>query len=286
MPVYNPASFAPGSSTMRDFIESLYIPWARTNKRSYSQADAIYLKPLSAFFGDLHLSEINLFLIERYKRERLATPTIHGRVRKPASVNRELECLSRILSYAVECQVLESNPARKVRKLKQDNQRYRYLSRAEESALVEALQQSPVYLQSLVVLAIETGMRRGELLELQWEQIDLNLQTIYIKRSKSGRPRVIPISRRALVALDLVKKTSGAVYGRICFKRSWSTALKRAGIKDFRFHDLRHTAATRWAERGADVYVIAALLGHHCLQTTMRYAHGSMERMRDIVNQE
>lgn len=286
MSAYNPVPFASESPTMRDFIESLYIPWAKVNKRSYSQADAVYLKPLMVFFGDLHLDEINLFIIERYKRERLAAPTIHGRARKPASVNRELECLSRILSYAVECQVLESNPARKVRKLKQDNQRYRYLSRSEEFALVEALQKAPVYLQSLVIIAIETGMRRGELLELQWDQIDLNLQTIYIKRSKSGRPRVIPISRRALAALDLVRKTSGAVFGRVCFKGSWATALNRAGIKDFRFHDLRHTAATRWAERGADVYVIAALLGHHCLQTTMRYAHGSMERMRDIVNRE
>lgn len=285
MTAYNYPSFASDSSPLlADFVDSLYRPWAITNKRSFAQSDAVYLKPILESFGQYHLHEITIFQIEPYKRKRIETPTIHGRKRKPASVNREIECLCRILSYAVECGILAASPAKHLRKLREDNERYRYLTRNEEHDLMTALAQAPLYLQVMVILAIETGMRRGELLDLDWAQVDFNSQTVYVKRTKSGKPRVIPLSDRAIAALGRLAKTSGPVFGRVCFKRSWGTALKRAEIKDFRFHDLRHTAATRWAERGADVFTIAALLGHRCIQTTMRYAHSSVERMREIIN--
>lgn len=269
--------------TFSCFIAEIYLSWAQTNKYSFDKADRVYLKPILAALGDLDLDAISLFQIERYKKERLATPTIHGKQRKPASVNRELECIRRMLAYAVECGYLAENPARFVRKLRQDNQRSRYLSHEEENRLVTILGQNPGYLYSLVVLAIETGMRKGEMLALTWEHVDLEKHTIYVQKSKSGKPRVVPLSHRAAIALHLLKKTSGPVFGPISFKRAWGTALRRAGISGLRFHDLRHTAASRWAERGADVYTIAALLGHYCIQTTMRYTHTSLDRMRAFV---
>ena len=270
--------------TFNEFVEALYRPWARANKASYKKADEVYLKPILTEFGPIELSAVQAINVEAYKQQRTATATRFNRARKPASVNRELECVRRIFSYAIECGILEDNPAASVRKLRAQNARNRYLSHEEESQLISILQRRGGYLYSLVVLAIETGARKGELINLEWSQFNRLAGTIWLPQTKTGRPREVPLSHRAMRAIE---RQQGQDEKRIFpirdFKKAWASVLSRVGIENFKFHDLRHTAATRWAEAGADIFTIAALLGHHNIQTTMRYSHSGLNRMRQVV---
>lgn len=271
------------SPVFDDFVRRVYLPHAEQNKRSYGKSDAVYSPVLIRFFGDKRLAEITPLEIEKFKRLRRETPTIRGGPRAPASVNRELECLSRIFSFAVDNGLVSGNPCRKVKKLRQDNRRTRYLTRDEEIRLLAEADLGPWYLRPLIVVAIQTGMRRGELLNLAWSDVDLARALVYVRDTKSGKSRELPLSSDALAALRSVRVEGEKVFPLVDFKKAWAGALKRAGISGLRFHDLRHTAATRWADAGADAFTIAALLGHSSIQMSARYAHAVDERKRRIV---
>lgn len=271
------------SPVFADFVRRVYLPLAEQNKRSYGRSDAIHAPVLIKFFGRYQLAEITPLLIERFKRERREGVTVRGTIRAPASVNRELETLSRIFSVAIENGHLDANPCRAVRKLRQNNTRTRYLTPDEEERLRIACEKSPGYLWPLIQFAIQTGMRRGELFALRWDDIDLGRGLIHVRDTKSGRDRVVPLSSRARAVLENVRRAGERVFPLSDVKKAFGAALRRAGIRDFRFHDLRHTAATRWAEAGADIQTIAALLGHSTLQMAMRYTHPQAEQLRKAV---
>ena len=271
------------------FVEGVYLPWAKSNKRSYATADAVYTKPLLDFFGKYRLSEISPFLVERYKQQRRETPTHHDKPRKAASVNRELECLSKIFSLAVDNNLIPQNPCRKVRKLRADSGRERYLTPDEEERLMLALEDSPVHLKRFVILSLETGLRRGELLALASNQVDFLKNEIRIVQPKTGLAKTVPLSSMARAVLQ-ERMAEESKYSLIVFffnvadvKKSFRSACKRAGIEDFRIHDLRHTAATRWREAGADEFTVMRLLGHTRIDTSAIYAHSSRMEMARIV---
>jgi integrase len=270
-----------------DFVREVYLPWAKANKRSYDRGDASLSKPLLAFFGEYRLDQIRPLMIEDYKRKRVETPTIHGKTRAAASINRELEMLSKIFSMAIDNDLTVKNPCRRVRKLRMNNKRYRYLSVDEEARLMIALDEGPPHLKPLVILAIQTGMRRGELFNLQWSNVDFGRGVIIVTDTKrgDGKDRQIPISsvaRGVLLRLG-ESRVSDNVFPVSEAKKSWMSALKRADISDFRFHDLRHTAATRWADSGADAFTIASLLGHSNIQMSARYTHALDENRRRFI---
>lgn len=274
------------SPLFADFLDSIYLPWAEANKRSFKRADKSYAGPLRAFFGRYKLAEITPLIVEKYKKIRRETPTIHETQRKPASVNREIECLSRIFSLAFDSGEIAANPCRKVRKLRADNRRTRYLSREEEEVLDVALAPAPDYLRALVALAIQTGMRRGELLKLRWEDVDFSRGTIYIRAIKDpekSRDREIPMSGQARAILAGRPRNNERVFPLSDFKKSWQSAVKRSGLKNLHFHDLRHTAATRWGEAGATAKEISELLGVSIL-VGERYVHAIRARMRNVVD--
>lgn len=265
------------------FVRRVYLPHAEQNKRSYRQSDAVYAPVLIRFFGDRRLAEITPMLIEQFKRQRREGVTVRGTIRAPASVNRELECLSRIFSFAIDNGLLSANPCRKVKKLRQDNRRTRYLSREEESRLLDATEFGPWYLRPLIIMAIQTGMRRGELLNLAWSDVDQSRALVYVRDTKSGKDREIPLSTTALEVLRTIRIIGEKVFPLVDFKKAWAGAMTRAEISGLRFHDLRHTAATRWADAGADAFTIAALLGHSTIQMAARYTHAIDERKRRVV---
>ena len=270
----------------KDFVETVYRPWAKDNKRSYGTAEAIHLTPLLEFFGKYRLDEISPILIEKYKRMRKETTTKRKTTRAASSVNRELEVLSHALSMAVDNDKLASNPCRKVRKLRQDGGRERYLSEDEEARLMVALQESPQHLWHFVVLAIETGLRKGELLDLREGDINWEQGAIDIVQPKTGKPKYIPLSAlaRSILQYLLVEPWfQGRFFVVKDVKKSFVSACKRAGIEDFRIHDLRHTAATRWRQAGADEFTVMRLLGHTRLDTSAIYAHSTPMEMRRIV---
>lgn len=240
------------------------------------------------------LADVTAVVIAEH-RDRLTgglTPT--GRQRSPATANRYLSALSHALTIAVtEWGWLDDNPMRKVRKLKEPRGRVRFLSDDERSRLLEACQaHSPLY--SIVVLALSTGARQGEILNLTWQDIDLARGMIILEETKNNERRSIPLQGHALELVKAMKKIrridTDLVFpakrdpSKPLYVRSmWETTVKRAGIEDFRFHDLRHSAASALAMSGASLAEIADVLGHKTLQMVKRYAHLSEQHTAGVV---
>jgi integrase len=126
-------------------------------------------------------------------------------------------------------------------------------------------------------------MRRGEILGLEWKNVDLTRGLIYVTNTKSSKDRVIPLNQDARSALESMKRIGRRVFSVDWIKVAWTASLSDAKVDDFRFHDLRHTAATRLADAGTDAFTIAAILGHSTIQMSARYTHATDERKRRAV---
>jgi integrase len=260
-------------------------------QKSFKGFKSHVVRELRDSFGNWRLSEITYLDLETFRNRRKAALTKAGKTRTDVSVNRDIAILGHILSKAVEWGSLETSPFKKGKRLmlKENNQRLRFLTEAEIEALLKAC--TP-HLKPIVETALLTGMRRGELLSLKWEEIRNGF--IYLTETKSGKGRQIPINDRLSEVFREVRRgnqlKSPHVFcdsqGRrfLEVKRSFSSACRRAGIEDFRFHDLRHTFASRLVMRGASLKAVQELLGHADLKMTMRYAHLSQEYLRDSVN--
>lgn len=248
-------------------------------------------RALCEFFRDKTFDQITPMLVEKFKKYRRESVTKLGTLRKPATVNRELCVLSKIFTLALDAGLVQANPCLRVRKLRQDNARTRYLSRDEEGRLLNALDRRPV-LRDVVTVALNTGMRRGEILSLSWANVDFSRRAINVKNTKTGRDRVVPMNVSVVrvlegiqaegISSEYVFKSNRTDRNLRWIKRAWTAVLVEAKIYDFRFHDLRHTAATRMADGGADAYTIGAILGI-TIQMSARYTHATSERTRLAV---
>jgi len=271
----------PERKEFNEFAETYLNDYAKVNKRSW-KADRSYLKSLKSFFGGTYLDDISTLHVERYKAARL------GQGVKKATVNRGLAILRRMLNLAKEWGFLEGDRGRIRLFPENDSLKERILSQEEEKAL---LRECCGHLKPIVKTALETGMRRGEILNLRWSQVDLKNRTIKVERTKSGRTRYVAINSSLAKELASLKKT-GSVYvfanpetGRpyADVKRAFKGACRRAGIRGLRFHDLRHTFATRLVERGVDLITVKELLGHSTVKITERYTHSDRDRKREAV---
>ncbi|HET9531102.1 MAG TPA: site-specific integrase [Blastocatellia bacterium] len=273
------------NSKMRfaEFAEDVYLPWAESSKRS-GKHEKWLVSNLIGFFGSMTLGSIDQIAIERFKRERLGSTVKGGRLRKPASINRELSCLSKILSLARDNNYLREKS--RIKLLREDNCRIRYLTAEEESRLMESLKHSRTYLNPIVIVALNTGMRLKEITGLRWRQVDFLRNRILVTNTKNGRDRTIPMN--ALTRKVLERLHNGCreqVFESLPnISIAFNKACKKAGIEDFRFHDLRHTFGTRLADAGVDVVTIAALMGHSSIQMAMRYTHPTEDRNRRAVD--
>lgn len=217
----------------------------------------------------------------------------------PSTINRELGTLKNIFRIAEEWGYCQSNPTRFVRKLREREMEDRYLTPEEAQALLRACEQSlTAELPAFVTLGIHTGMRRGELLNLRWDQIDFTNRTISVVQEKTGYKKAVPLDNAALDCLRsfkgrlreagqesspfLFKNRSGVPYSDL--KKGFKAALRRAGItRPFSVKDLRHTCATWLRMKGVDISHIKDILGHRNIQTTMRYAHiGKADLARSV----
>lgn len=226
--------------------------------------------------------------------------------RAPATVVRYLAALSHVFTVAVrEWGWLEDNPMRKVTKPKEPRGRVRFLSddeagpkgeiiEGERTRLLNACDKSSnSYLKTIVVLALSTGMRQGEILNLRWPYVDLNSGRIVLHETKNGERRVVPLLGRARELLKDLSKvhrldTDLLFPGRnpkkpIFIRTPWLEAVKDAGIDDLKFHDLRHSAASYMLMSGASLGEIAELLGHKTLQMVKRYSHLSESHAAGVV---
>jgi len=264
---------------LKDFAKDYMELHAKPNKRSWS-SDENSLKHLLPVFGGKRLSEITTWQIEKYKVKR-AKDVSH------ASVNRELACLKVIFSKAVEWGKFSGNPARNVKLFREERRRERFLSPEECQRL---LSECASHLRPIVALALVTGMRRGEILSLEWEDVDLarGIVTVCAEKSKSRKARDIFVGTRLTEFLRAAKDN-----GRYVFKgpkgdpiRSVKTAFnaasRRAGLQRLRFHDLRHTAASLMLQ-GTDPATVKAVLGHHSIEMTDRYLHTTESLQREAI---
>ncbi len=250
--------------------------------------------------GHYLLSDITPSLIVE-KRDKLAAEKIGKNIKKtrsPSTVTRYLAALSHALSTAAnEWQWIDDNPMRKVRKPREPRGRVRFLSDNERGALLEACQQSrSPKLYPMVVLALATGMRLGEIQRLRWADVDFTRQRIILHETKNGERRAVPLTGHALATLQNYGKVRG-LDNTLLFpadsaqkndkpfniQKHWQAALKAASIEDFRFHDLRHSAASYLAMNGASLAEIAEVLGHKTLQMVKRYAHLSEAHTSAVV---
>jgi len=258
-----------------------YVNYARQANRSAERAEYA-LKPLLASFGsDTIASGIKRADVEDYRDGRLQKV-------KPGTVFRELTTLRALLNRAVERDLLPTNPAARIRMPKLQN-RQRLLSQDEIEALLSACQSSKAgYLLDAVKLCLLTGLRRTELLSLRWSSIDMRERILVVEHGKGDKRRIIPLCGQALQLLKGLSKDSEFVIndkGRPIksIRRSFDYAVKKAGLSDLVFHDLRHQFGSMLAASGADPFSIRILLGHSDLRTSMIYVHISDGKLRRAV---
>lgn len=264
--------------TLREF-EHEYIDYVRDIKKNRSWMSTVnHLKQLKRLFANTELTRITPSDIDDYKQKRLKEV-------KPSTVNRELACLSHLLNYAKrKKKFFGENPVSISRLLPEHNQTERILTYEEERKLLEV---SPIHFRNILKCALNTGMRKGEIISLKWTNVDLEKNIINLEHTntKSKKSRRIPInSVLRKLFLELKLKNSGSEYVFLNsdnkpYKKHdslngiWKRVLNKAEIEGLRFHDLRHTAATRMVEAGISIVAVNKILGHADLKTTMRYAH-------------
>jgi excisionase family DNA binding protein len=268
-----------------DEFSKLYIEnYAKVNKRSWKD-DVYSLGVLKSLFGMQFLTEIDTLDIEKLKTQRLKEGISKARI------NRNLALLKKMFNLAIDWDYANDNPVRRVRLFSEkDNLKERILTEDEEIRLLEA---SAPHLKSIIVTALHTGMRRGEILGLRWHQLDLPKRIIRVEKTKNGKIRFVPLNEVLFRELAELKKQNGTslfvfLYPRTKkpvkdVKTAFRAATRRAGIRGLRFHDLRHTFASRLLAMGYDLITVRDLLGHESTATTQRYTHSFAEQKREAV---
>jgi integrase len=279
--------------TLRGFVEKDYLPWAKDNKRSYKN-DVSRVKPLLTYFKNKMMREITRFNVEQYKKERRGSFNGRGGLRAPASVDREIQLLSRIFSLAIERGKVQANPCRGVKLLSKGNMVIRYLSPEQEERLMRVLTGRRAHLKDILTINLHTGMRRTEILTLHRSQIDFLRESIELTRTKSGRSRSVPIHsaiKPMLQRLCEKARESGYLFENpktgkpiTDIKTAWRSALREAEVPHIPFHCAgRHTFGTRAIDGGAPLSAVKEVMGHVDIHTTMRYVHATDEGKRRAV---
>jgi integrase len=236
-------------------------------------------------FQDRKLDQISTSELQRYFDQLKGKYT-------PATVNRHISLLSRMLKLAVLWGFIEKNPAIGIRKLQENNERHRYLSAPEIVKFLEALKgdQNPVAAIFLEFL-LYTGIRKGEGLAAKWEHVDFENRRLFLPKTKNGKARHVILNNLATELLQGMTKVLGNPYvfpGKVegqalnnpqkCFNR----VIAQAGITDFRIHDIRHSFASLCINNHATLYEVQILMGHQQSKTTTRYAHLADETLRKV----
>lgn len=273
---------------IEDFAETFINLHSKPNKKSW-KSDEYNLKVILSFFKGRYLYDITAQDIEKYKSERA-----NGIIRKnkkvsPATVNRELATLKTMFSKAVTWGKLKDSPAKSVQFLREPEGRVRYLEKEE---IVKLLAKCSARLRPIVITALNTGMRRSEILNLKWHDVDFQRDIISLWDTKNGESRRVPMNAQVRTTLIKVKKHPESQY-IFCnrkgsplsnIRKSFFTAIQKAGIINFHFHDLRHTFASQLVMAGVDINTTRELLGHKDIRMTLRYSHLSPDHKKRAVD--
>jgi integrase len=252
-----------------DFAKE-YMVWAKANKKpsTYSR-ELSTVRNLNKEFETKNIQEITTWQIEKYKAKRKEEV-------KPASVNRALALLKHLYSKAIEWGKVKENPTKKVKLLKGEVKRVRFLMPEEIQRL---LSKCSTRLKPIVTVAVHTGMRKGEIEALERDQVNLEQGIITLKDTKNNERADIPINETVKAVLKGVENKGPYVFsnekGKLysTLRLDFEKAYKEAGISDFRFHDLRHCFASNLVMEGIDIMTVKELMRHKTLDMTLRYAH-------------
>jgi len=308
-------------STLGAFIKDRYEPWALQHLRRGDVAVARLRADFKKWL-DEPLSSFNSWRIESWRRDRIKEKT------KPVTVNRQLDTLRACLRKAVEWGVIDKHPMQGVKRLKVDgDERVRYLTADEEARLRAALAKRDTakrerrerfnewrearnrgalppkpagyvdHMHPLVLVALNTGLRRGELFSLRWSDIDLDgaMLTVRAAAAKSGDSRRVPLNAEAQAVLRAWNKQAkpknvesfvfpGADGERLTnCNKAWAAIVKSAKLINFRLHDLRHSFASKLVQAGVDLNTVRELMGHADISMTLRYGHLAPENLKAAV---
>lgn len=280
-------------ATLKEGV-ALYLEYSRNNKKSTTNDNAYTEAFLKFFKSNSFIEDITPAIIEDFKK------WLSKKGRSKSTVNRYLQALSKMFNVCVDNELLLVNPMKKVKLLKTDNHAIRFLEKAEEKIFNKFLPkfyfseiETASKLKIIVKFALKTGARKEEILSLKWDNIDFNKNEIELLHTKSNKKRKIPLAKSLKKILLKLKKYTDNEYvfinpatGKryVDIKKSFNHAVKSSGLKKFRFHDLRHTFATRLIEKGIDIVVVKELLGHASISTTMIYVHSDAERKARAIN--
>ncbi len=242
---------------------------------------------LLSLYADIPLRRFSTSLIDQLQTDLI------NKGYKASSNNKVTNLIKHMFRKAVEWDMVEEETLKRIRRvkpLKDNSKRLKYLSKEEIQALLNHCTGNT---KAIVITALNTGMRKGEILSLKWDNIDLKHGFILLDKTKNGERREIPINdtlrhtlqgltRRFDIPYVFYDPATGKPYQDI--KRSFNTAVRRAGIKDFHLHDLRHTFASHLVMAGVDITTVSRLLGHKSLTMTLRYSHLAPEHMSKAVD--
>ena len=272
------------------------LEWAKAHKLTWED-DEIRLKPMREAFGSRAAESITPQDIERWFRSagtcRNKDSKRNGKQWKPATFNRYKALVSMVFRQGIKNRKIAVNPAREVERRRENNARDRYLLAAEEVALRNVISATrPERLPELDI-AIHTGMRRGEQFNCEWSWLDLDRSVLTVPRSKHGEKRRVYLNDVAVAAFRTLWRFSdgkGKVFAHLYTsntttgaRRWFELALAEAGITSFRWHDLRHTFASRLVMAGTDIRTVQELMGHKTIQVTLRYAHLAPQHQLEAV---
>jgi integrase len=296
------------------FFDRVYMPYAKEHKADWKH-DEFRGAVLKEFFAGKTFAQITPMLIVQLVNQRLKSISKRGRLRSPVTVSKEIALASSVFNMAIQEGAATVNPCLSIpksvkKKLPARNKRDRFLSRDEEVKLFAHLKGRRSHLWLIARFDLETGLRKSELCRLEVEHVNLSDRSrfvvitdrrvevrpseLLVVRSKNGKPRTVPLTAEArrIAEIQINDETTrrylftsfrtGGMISEI--KTAFTGAVRDAGIEDFRFHDLRHTFATRLNESGVDPYTIRDLLGHSTTTMSGDYTHTSPERRREAIN--
>ena len=276
--------------TLEEFYNDHYLPYIKKQIKSYETNISVFKNHILPYFGLKNMVEIK-------KSEIITLHSNMVQIKKlaPATANKVLVFISHIFNVALELEIkgIEVNPASKIKPHVLNNAKERYLSKDETKRLLKEVELSPnTHLKYIIPMLILTGARKGEVLKAKYEDFNLSQLTWTIPISKSGKKRILPLTPQLLELYNSIPKTNSEylfaspVTGKpyVTIFTSWNSARIKAGLKDVRIHDLRHSFASALVNNGRSLYEVQILLGHSTSKMTQRYAHLSNESLMSAAS--
>lgn len=267
-----------------DRLVSVFIEnHSKTNKRSWKR-DETSTRALMRYFGGKKLAYVTPWTVDKYKSRRLKETSYRKTPITKATVNREIACLKKMLSYAEGEKWIAANPLRGYKLFRERPNKIRVVSPAEFKSVYDKASED---LKTKLIIGYNTGMRKSEITGLKWTDVDLRARLICISDSKNEEAREVPVNDELYGFLVTLKKKAKDEYVLSRrrspirnFKTAFNNAVQKAGVDPFTFHDLRHTYASNLVMAGVDIVTVQELLGHKSITMTKKYSHPSREHKK------